>query len=730
MLEALNEMNGGAVAQPIDPAEPSASGRNRRLMLEALNEMSGGTTEKLPSYPNSSTNVLDLTQPTPLNEIDFNSANLPPQTQPAMQSGTGELMSGVAPVNAPVMEQRPMDIRNPFADTGRYIDPTAPVDKLILKGLMSGDENTKIKNYKEIFGESFKEVKKDPSGSPMITLSKDGKEETFYVNRPNETIQDWIQDTPEFVMNSAIFILGSKGLGALANTKYVAPVTNVVSKVPGLGFMASKTPTILGEGAKAATTEFAKETVASGDPVKATYDAGVEGAMNIAMDSVLKAGGQVPYYATKLPVVGEKLGQLRSNIGKMIFGIGGDKEFAKNISALPNNQSTKKIVQKLVKSQDEESKVNDLAREIIRDMPIGDAEKAKLAKEALGERAELIVGAEIRTTLNKQIKTFKEQFLVSLEDSQGLISDTALAEKIMKMDPLEFVSSAEGKVFINNIDPDFNAEHILNLTNDYMASPSPWKIKPSQIGLGDYGDAWSRGEIGFPNHLQPYLHSMTLKTKPQTLEEYINNYNKFSNEVGQRVYNDPTISREEKDKILAEVNQLDINKYFKATDAKQASIKDIINKSSMVSGALGSAIGGFSGGFNPTGLAYGAVTGGAVKLIGDMVTRNPEVTIDAIKNLSRIQRAIIKDNKLVSAITPEQMITAKRFLSTKDAMDFAKYLTQSIRRNSELQETWRQKGTQAEQQETTPTDAPLNEKLPQENSGDFIMRRKAELLKK
>ncbi|MEB3147458.1 MAG: hypothetical protein VKL60_00345, partial [Sphaerospermopsis sp.] len=606
-----------------------------------------------------------------------------------------------------------------MAETGQYVDPNANIINLTLKNILTGDEETKIKNYKELFGNSVKEIKKDKEGNPLITLAKDGKEQTFYINRPNETLSDWIQDTPQFALDTAIFMLGSKGLGALG--------TGIASKFPMIGKAGSAISSVLNptvqkigtEGFKAGAIELTKEAVATeGEMEKSVRDAGIEALSSMAMDTAIAGATRVPNVLSKLPTKlgGDLAGSMRKKVGEWMYGstfdpywkygekitnvlkgdfnkelsVGGDKAFAGSLGALPLGEKTKNIIEKTIETENKKIKVNDLAREIVREMPISDAEKSLLAKNVTAEKAEVIIASDMVRTIRENAKNFQKSLVESLKDANGNHTENSI--RISKLDPIEFITTV-GK----NNNPEYvNIYHVIT---DYVNSPSPFKTKPSELLTG------SGIEL---KNIETRAMAQTLGENPKTIQEYIENYNKNITQIYKNLPDAPPntkmvkdgkvvpVAKRDENGNIVEPKLLNIDTYFKATDEDFKWLKNVLNHASFIGGLAGTGMGFFTK--SPmSGAITGLVAYSGLELLGNVIQKNPKATIDAIQDLAKIQKATIdpKTGHLISGLTPEQVISAKRFLFTKDVGDFGKYLMHTIRRNSELRQDWRQKGEEA-----------------------------------
>jgi hypothetical protein len=611
--------------------------------------------------------------------------NYPPllHENKVMASASGVSLNGQLP-SQPV-EQPPQVPDFRYEETGSFLPYDAGMfdnAMLTIQNMLTGDDETKLKNIKKTFKGNFVESRKTPQGEIFFKLKKfdyrtqKSEIKEFSLNNINRDFVDYAKDAPEVVVDAAIFYLGSKGLGSLGGMATKIPYVGPAIKT---GFEAASkllptaTP-IVSEGIKAGITEFTKETIATeGDTRKATYDAGTEGVMSIVMDTVIAGATRMPYLASKLPTMmgGDVVGSMRKKVGELVYGsFGGDKAMGGALGALPLGQQSESIIRTAVDASDPKNKipVNKLAQQIVKEMPIADAEKAILAKNVRADSAELIIAVDVRNGLRDSAKQIQDKVVAQLAPN-GVMDENTM--KISQMDPLQFINGLYGRK------ENWQGRQIMDLLNDYIDSPSPFKTKPSE--LINKGLSTTRVET--------LAHAITLGSEPKTIQEYVEKYNKALVDEYKKL---PDGDKRKKE-IPA---MMDIDNFFKSTDEKTKWLKEKLGTVSLVSGAIGAVGGGMaSGGMASVG--GGAVSWAGAELLGNIVQKNPKATIDAIKHLAMVQKAGVhkETNLLVSGLSAEELVSAKRFLATKDMADFTRYLGHTVRRQSELRQSVREYAT-------------------------------------
>jgi len=633
--------------------------------------------------------------------------NIPQQ---GMMSDSGGMPAPMYQPQEPQKQQYP-DIRGANSGAMSYLPPEQgrmDLAWMSLKNMFTGDENTKIDNIKQAFDKNFKGQGIDKDGNKFITLGKDstGESQNFYVDAPNENMTNFLLDTNQFAFDTAVFLLGSRFLGGVGAKMGIGPAVGLTN--------------ILREGGKAGIIELGKESFASGDPIKATYDAGIEGLMSVAVDSAFRYLPMgIAKTITKLPFgVGDLAEKAQAKVGKMLYG--GDPDLATALSFSNRDSISKNAVDELatdewktISKMNHREKMNylkekgassvyrltsgsapikkqafaDIVTDIFRNAPIPDKERRELVSNIYSNKSQM----KMSYILLDDIRKFEEGLL----EEMGQAMEPAQFEQLLGNDDLKnkmletmFKSFDDAKVtnYYSNL---WNSKKILeNYTSrDWVEGMST----PNDVVQMLSGDVLM---LSSP-HKMIKLQAEIDASSAVNIEDYVKKYNSsLRREIIKREDELVKANKGNLKKIdYEDLSPLDINKIFKEKDASTKKLLDRINRVKMF-GTTGIGIGGVMGGLDlGSTIGTGAMAYAGGELIEYMVAKQPKVFIQALKNLTE-RDAIVKNR-----ITPEQLITMRKFKSTGDIKDFFRYLTQTYRRQSKVRQDLRQ-FTEEEEQST------------------------------
>jgi len=613
-------------------------------------------------------------------DVPFDQA--PPLQAPApldLQQPQG-MMSAMGGAPAPMVPPQPQqpqykDIRDPSAQLSSALpEGTSPygldVMKTAFMDMFTNTPQGRLDNLKGLFKDNFLGQETDDNGNVLVKIRKGDETEKFYLDAPNEDLMAVVADSPDFIFEAMKFYYGSKGMGAIGGKM-------------GIGPSLSKIGTSIREGLKGGIVEGATTGLTTGDTGATLQDAGVEAGSSILMDTAIGGLGLVGKTARKIPFVGEKISNAQGAMGKWLLGsMGGNKPLGETLGVMSDTKSTRDKLRKAIEPRkDSKQRVSNFAEQIIRDsddIPL-DTRK-ELLRDIRGTKSEYIVGTSMLQQTNKVVKGMKDEVL---EDMRSMGFDDKVLQDMKGMSDILFLDHAQRHGFLPK---NSKLSEDISLLRGYLDNPEFAELKPSDILDGRWKDAnaWFKdnGVSIDERDTHIYIQSQLMKRNPKTLKEYLDTQNEIADELIKKVHKSG-ISGDRAQKALTNIGRAKINVDSimpKDSDALRQ-IKQLFSDSPIATGLAG-------------GLAFGDVTGGVATggfalLMKTMAKENPKGLVDKLSRLAYLQRASIdsaKTNKgfyrpsIVGGMSPEQLITAKRYLKTREVKDLMGYLGHNIRR--------------------------------------------------